>query len=193
MVVDDSGDSETAIRLARQLGLPLLSGLADGANRWKFLLSPTQQGLALQLSQDRGPGPVRADLVAPALAYRVRDAVQHQAIAKAVGCKPGVRPTVLDGTAGLGKDAYLLASLGCQVLMLERDPIVHALLADGLARAATSDDSMAIAASQRLRLRHDDFLRPATPLPSVDVVYLDPMFPQRVCAAAVFCRQHGAG
>jgi 16S rRNA (guanine1516-N2)-methyltransferase len=42
---------------------------------------------------------------------------------------------VIDGTAGLGKDAFVLAGLGCKVTLVERHPVVVALLADGLARA----------------------------------------------------------
>jgi len=47
-----------------------------------------------------------------------------QLIAKAVGIKGKYRPTIIDVTAGLGKDAYVLASLGCTVHMLERSPII---------------------------------------------------------------------
>ena len=34
--------------------------------------------------------------------------------------------------AGLGRDAFVLASVGCRVRMLERNPVVAALLDDGL-------------------------------------------------------------
>ena len=40
-------------------------------------------------------------------------------IAKAVGVKGAYRPTVIDATAGLGQDAFVLASYGCEVVMLE--------------------------------------------------------------------------
>lgn len=55
-------------------------------------------------------------------------------IAKAVGIQQGVRPRVLDATAGLGKDAFVLASLGCEMSLIERQPLIGALLEDGLAR-----------------------------------------------------------
>ena len=59
-----------------------------------------------------------------------------QAIApKPAGLKKGATPTILDGTAGLGRDAFVLASLGCKVQMVERNPVVAALLDDGLSRA----------------------------------------------------------
>ena len=56
-------------------------------------------------------------------------------LAKAVGLKKGACPDVIDCTAGLGRDAFVLASLGCRVVMLERVTVVHALLNDGLAQA----------------------------------------------------------
>lgn len=58
-----------------------------------------------------------------------------QMIAKAVGIKGSLRPRVLDATAGLGQDSFVLASLGCQVKMLERSTVVQYLLQDGLRRA----------------------------------------------------------
>ena len=61
-------------------------------------------------------------------------------IAKAVGIAQGVRPQVLDATAGLGKDAFVLASLGCQMTLIERQPLIAALLEDGLARARGDDE-----------------------------------------------------
>ncbi|WP_457998882.1 class I SAM-dependent methyltransferase, partial [Klebsiella michiganensis] len=57
-----------------------------------------------------------------------------EAVAKAVGIKGDYLPDVVDATAGLGRDAFVLASVGCRVRMLERNPVVAALLDDGLAR-----------------------------------------------------------
>jgi len=60
-----------------------------------------------------------------------------QPLLKAVGIKrrDGYRPRVLDATAGLGEDAWVLASAGCEVRALERNRITSALLEDGLRRA----------------------------------------------------------
>jgi hypothetical protein len=43
-----------------------------------------------------------------------------EAVAKAVGIKGDYLPDVVDATAGLGRDAFVLASVGCRVRMLER-------------------------------------------------------------------------
>jgi 16S rRNA (guanine1516-N2)-methyltransferase len=70
--------------------------------------------------------------------------------------------------------------------MLERSAIIAALLQDGLQRASLSGDHAVISIVGRMRLIQDDaaaFLRSADEV--VDVVYLDPMFPQRRKTALV--------
>lgn len=98
-----------------------------------------------------------------------------QPLAKAVGIKKGSpdRPTIIDATAGLGADAWLLASLGCQVVAVERHPVVAALLDDALRRAA--DHNLDIAS--RIQLSPGDSTAILPTLEKPDVVYLDPMFP----------------
>ncbi len=107
-----------------------------------------------------------------------------QLIARAVGVKSGKKPTVIDATAGWGQDAYVLASLGCKVLMIERSPIVAALLNDGLQRAVKDSSWKNI----QLELVEADAINYLSELESdqkPDVVYLDPMFPERSKSAMV--------
>jgi len=85
---------------------------------------------------------------------------------------------VIDATAGLGRDAFLLAARGCEVRLLEAHPVVHALLADGLRRAAAHDDLAPIVARMHLE-RADARQRLSGPAVVVDAVYLDPMYPER--------------
>jgi 16S rRNA (guanine1516-N2)-methyltransferase len=108
-------------------------------------------------------------------------------LARAVGLRGGARPSVLDATAGLGRDGFELAGLGCQVTLLERSPVVHALLRDGLARAQVS----AATTCERINLHLADAAEVLTDLAGntavrhPDVVYLDPMHPPRDKAALV--------
>lgn len=111
-----------------------------------------------------------------------------QAIAKAVGMNKGVVPSVLDATAGLGGDAFVLASLGCSLTLLERSPIAHLLLADGLARGrryAREEDAELFEILSRMALQEGDSLALLKSVPEHDVVYLDPMFPTRKKSAEV--------
>lgn len=98
------------------------------------------------------------------------------------------RPTVWDATGGLGRDAFVLATLGLTVHVFERHPVVFALLHDGWTRALANDAVSPIA--QRLQPHFGSIVDLAAPswsqaLPPPDVVYLDPMYPQRQKTAAV--------
>ncbi len=148
-----------------------------------FALVLTLERLELRKLDEPKLGAIYVDLAGGAVAHRRKfGGGKGQAIAKAAGLNKGATPTVLDATAGLGRDAFVLASLGCQVQMIERNPVVAALLEDGLQRAK-QDPVIGSWVSQRLSLIHDsshdalnrllnqsDFCRP-------DVVYLDPMYP----------------
>ena len=108
-----------------------------------------------------------------------------QMIAKAVGVAPGVRPRVLDATAGLGRDAFVLASLGCEMTLIERQPLIAALLEDGLARAALSAEVAPIVARMHLLVGNAIELMTGWAQEPPQVIYLDPMFPHRDKSALV--------
>ncbi|QYK03393.1 class I SAM-dependent methyltransferase [Shewanella psychrotolerans] len=126
------------------------------------------------------------DFVSGAVAHRRKfGGGRGQSIAKAVGLKQGVCPSVVDGTAGLGRDAFVLASLGCSVTMVERNPVVAALLEDGL-RRAYQDVDIGSWMQERMHLVHGSSLTALADVGhQVDVVYLDPMYPHREKSALV--------
>lgn len=100
-----------------------------------------------------------------------------QPIAKAAGLarRPKRELVVLDATAGWAEDAYLLAALGCRVHAAERNPMVAALVTDGLRRASAVHRSVVEKLDYGWNTGQNLLAHPpATP---VDVVYLDPMFP----------------
>ncbi|QEY70395.1 class I SAM-dependent methyltransferase [Pseudomonas denitrificans (nom. rej.)] len=165
---------------AQRLGLPLGEGDAD------FALQLGDDGLQLlQLGPD-SPGPVRVDFLEGSAAHRRQfGGGAGQMIAKAVGIQQGVRPHVLDATAGLGKDAFVLATLGCEMDLTERQPIIAALLEDGLARAAGDFEVGAIVARMRLLQGNSIERMTAWEGEAPQVIYLDPMFPHREKSALV--------
>lgn len=125
---------------------------------------------------------LRADFGGGALGFRLNRARgREQAVARAVGFGRGrPPPRVFDATAGLGRDAAVLAALGCEVLAVERHPAVHALLADALARAER-DPELASRLGGRLRLLAGDaraLLRDGAAA-GCDAILLDPMHPPR--------------
>ena len=97
--------------------------------------------------------------------------------------KGGATPKIVDATAGMGRDAFFLASLGAEVTLIERSPAVHAALAAAIARArAFSDEFAAIMA--RMTLIHGDS-RTLLPALSPQIVLVDPMHPARTKSALV--------
>lgn len=164
------------------------------AQRWG-LVSDEQAVMALVLTPERLElrkrdepklGAIYVDFIAGAMAHRRKfGGGRGEAVAKAVGIKSGYLPDVVDATAGLGRDAFVLASVGCQVRMLERHPVVAALLDDGLQRAY-ADAEIGHWLQERLTLLHTSSLSALSNIqPAPDVVYLDPMFPHRQKSALV--------
>ncbi len=164
----------------------LAAGLQPLTADAPFALVWGEQHLELRKLDEPKLGPVFVDFVEGAVAHRRKfGGGRGQSIAKAVGLKAGANPTVVDATAGLGRDAFVLASLGCQVTMLERHPVVAALLADGLQRAQ-QDSEIGSWMRERMSLRPGSALENLRQLGfTPDVVYLDPMFPHRQKSALV--------
>lgn len=158
------------------------------SNNPLFSLHYDRDGLALTKTDEPKLGAIRVDFVSGAAAHRRKfGGGKGQAIAKAVGLNKGkgITPHVLDGTAGLGRDAFVLASLGCKVTLHERHPVVAALLYDGLERAYLNAE-IGSWMSERMKMAFGSShqLLPETQT-DIDVVYLDPMFPHREKSAAV--------
>ncbi|WP_136247478.1 class I SAM-dependent methyltransferase [Halomonas borealis] len=172
------------------------------AARWGLpeRASPAGEAAPLTLRREHGrlmlagdPGvygkPLGVDFVAGRAAHRRRfGGGRGQLIAKACGLGKGVTPSIVDATAGLGRDAFVLATLGAEVLMIERVAAIAALLDDGLARARADAETAEIAA--RLRLAPGDAGRDLATLVAEggvapQVVHLDPMFPHREKSALV--------
>lgn len=139
----------------------------------------TEQRLELR---DNIDNPLFIDFLDKKMQYRLKQGSQSkEQIAKAVGLKKQIKPYVLDTTAGLGRDAYILASLGCEVHLIERSPILFFLLQDGLERAAQHPNSADTVTRMQLSLGDARSLLPTTTPP--DVIYLDPMYPTRAKSA----------
>lgn len=138
-----------------------------------FALEPHPDGLQLRWLSQPKMTPLRIDFLSGKNAFRAAHAsIKDEAIARACGLGKPNHNSLLDATAGLARDAFILARLGAQVALNERHTVVRALLADAL---------------QRLYEQHPDwqtrlYLLPIASLAEVvtasfDVVYLDPMYP----------------
>ena len=112
------------------------------------------------------------------------DRLGRELLVKAVRVRGVEEIRVFDATAGLGEDSLLLAAAGFSVTMCESDPVIAALLADGLRRAV--DDPVLSGVVGHMSLVEGDSIEILPSLTEApDVVYLDPMFPARTKSAAV--------
>jgi 16S rRNA (guanine1516-N2)-methyltransferase len=156
-----------------------------------YSLQVDENGVSLIDSNLASHGPVKVDFVNGSIGHRRRyGGGNGQAIAKAVGVSGVFLPSILDLTAGLGTDGFILASLGCDVGLVERNPIIYCLLEDGIRRAidSGSTDEVLMEIIGRLNLTENesiDFLSKLSKDKRADVIYLDPMFPRRQKAAKV--------
>ena len=145
-------------------------------------LAYDEHGLSLRKVGEKGA--VCVDFASGAAQYR-RTKGGGELIGKAVNHT--TKPIVWDATGGLGRDSFVLASLGLQVQTFEQNAAVFALLADGIFRANTQPETAEIVA--RMKLIHgnaaDLLAKYADELGKPDVVYLDPMYPERQKSAAV--------
>lgn len=133
---------------------------------------------------------ISVDFVAGTLAHRQQyGGGRGQALAKAAGLKSGATPTVLDTTAGMAGDAFVLATLGCPVTMIERSAIVYCLIENAIERASLHDSFQTILQQGFQAINRDarDYIREQLKMgkPAPDVIYLDPMFPQKQKSALV--------
>lgn len=146
------------------------------------LLLAEDSGRLCLMHKDNALGePLVVDFEIGAMGFRSQQNVRNELLVKAVlGRKKQELPSVLDVTAGLGRDSFILATLGCEVAMYERNLAVYLLLKDGLARAHLHSSALA-----RLSLQSADAIEVMPVSPTVDVVYMDPMFPARDKSALV--------
>lgn len=135
--------------------------------------------------------PLCVDFVAGRADHRRRfGGGRNQLIARACGLNRGALPSIVDATAGLGRDAFVLASLGAPVLMIERVAATAAILVDGLTRAQGCADDEIRDIALRMQALHGDATRELGELVTQwdqppQVVHLDPMYPHRDKSALV--------
>lgn len=128
--------SDTILQKARLFSKKLgirFSEISDP--HYTYTLCFTDSNLQLLKNTEKNQKPIIVDFGSGSAGYRHhRDSGIRQPLAKAVGIRPGFRPYILDGTAGLGGDGFVFASLGCRVFLCERSEIIGALLQDGITR-----------------------------------------------------------
>ena len=106
-----------------------------------------------------------------------------QNLAKAVGMKFNKNRTVVDATAGLGYDAFILASLGANVTLIERSEIIYDLLGKALTEALNFGGEVSNIV-KRMDLIFGDS-KDILPKLEPEVVLIDTMYKERKKSALV--------
>jgi 16S rRNA (guanine1516-N2)-methyltransferase len=157
----------TDLTFVRQLGIRP----ADFRDPSSWQLVAEADGLTLCGPGPQGPLQLRIEITQGPMAWRLTSSRKSDPLARAIGLgKRPTPPSVLDATAGLCRDAMVLAHLGCHVTAIERIPALIALVHSALANSPLA---------ARLQLHHGDatrLLATLDPSQAPDVVYLDPMF-----------------
>ena len=106
-----------------------------------------------------------------------------QNLAKAVGFKFNKNRTIIDATAGLGYDAFILASLGANVTLIERSEKIHSLLRDGISEAKLHGGEISKIVN-RMNLLFGDS-KDILPRIGPEVILIDTMYKERKKTALV--------
>ena len=127
---------------------------------------------------------LKIDFVTGAVGHRLRfGGGRGQDLAKAMGLRGGKTPMIVDATAGLGRDSFLLASLGAQVILIERSEKMHALLVDGMNRAENEGGEFREIIGRMSLMKGD--AKDLIPELSGEAILIDPMHPPRQKSALV--------
>ncbi len=113
---------------------------------------------------------------------------KKQPLAKACGLEKHPTWHVFDATAGLGKDSFVLASLGASITLCEQHASLFALLVDARDRGLKDDVTTPILKRMSFIHAHSgNYLERvySEQKPRPDVIYLDPMYPERKKAAKI--------
>ena len=106
-----------------------------------------------------------------------------QNLAKAVGMKFNKNRNIIDATAGLGYDSFILASLGAKVTLIERSQKIHELLQNGIDEGISFGGEIEKIINRMELLFGDskDILPKLTP----EVIMIDTMYKDRKKTALV--------
>lgn len=187
VVADTDADLRTAEALAKRLRLPIDNSIANGAvddGNWRLLVSAAQRTLI------RPDGArMSIDFTQGKAALRQAQPSKNQSLVRALGLhklNQAQRQAthVVDATAGLGQDGWIIACQGCKTTMLEESPLVAAMLQHAIEHAMGEPALASIANKvEVINIRSQEYFLHCQC--AADIIYLDPMFPAKKKQAKV--------
>lgn len=169
----EGGEAGHFRKLMHQVGIQVR---VDNVADWDWLLTVQDNVLVLTEKNQPGSKPLFVDLVSIRRKYNSLPISKRGPLSRALGRKTR---TVVDATAGWGRDTALLWLMGYEVTAVERSPVMAALLIDGIRRLHGYDSGL-----EPPKVINDDAIR-YLGSHTVDCVYLDPMFPPKRKASAL--------
>ncbi len=169
---ETSSCQKLAEKLSHRYGLPLYceSTLTD------YILSVSHSMISICNPSDKAKA-FFIDFTKGKMAARARQS-QSELLKKALGLKKILKPSILDATAGLGRDGFLMAHFEAKITLLENNPTIFLLLLNGYKRYQKENTSFV---TMKIYFQNaNTFL---TTSPDFDIIYLDPMFTGRNKAA----------
>ncbi len=179
----DPESTQRAEDISDRLKLPII----EQRDSVPLVIEVSKELITLAYTAPKSPGATLVDFVGGKMGYRNKNSgFKDQDIIKACGIKKGLRPTILDATAGLGRDGFVLAGTGCKVTLIERNPIIALLLEDGIKRALEAQQTEETAANISLHCEDSaSFISQISGDERPEVIYLDPMYPHRTKSSLV--------
>lgn len=174
---------EEAKQLAGTFHLTFLQDCSDSKKNLAekdWFLELSEKGLELHAPAHTKFSPLLIDF--SAFSQRSKQFNREDILARAITKNKKEVLNILDVTAGLGRDAFLLASIGHQLTLIERHPVLAAMLSVAISRAKKSGSQI----TDRMTFIFDDsehYLSMLSEKP--DVIYIDPMFPERTKSSLV--------
>ena len=176
----------------KQLITKLNKRFGNHINLIELLSNLTKNGFTFKLDQNNTLNlychklkqSLSVDFTSQAIQDKINPNKAKPAILKAIEGRKQETLNVLDGTTGLGSDAFTIASRGHHVTAVEQSITIFLLLADALSRAEKINDLEHI--TNNITIIHqniENFLSLSNEF--YDVIYLDPMFPKREKSAKV--------
>ncbi len=178
-------NNNLADKISKTLAIHCVSTLKPSHDNW--YLEMEQERLTLFGVLEDNSFQLSFDLMSGSMNYRRKHGGgRKEPLAKAVGLKHNATPFVIDATAGMGREAFLLANLGCRVHAIERIPITYLLLQNAIQRLFQEGTSVITQGQLMLHFADSiEYLEKLRPIEYPEVIYLDPMFPEREKSAAV--------
>jgi len=170
------------LSIAKLLNLPITKKNITDTDKFDAIIFMVKNRLTFQLTGKNKTGEISVDFINGRLGYRIQRTGKNQSLARAIGLHKNPHiPYIMDATAGFGSDAAILASLGYNITLIEKNPIVFALLKDGIQRASLTEKGKTIASRMTLVHADSQLILHETQQHhlSPDIIYIDPMFPPR--------------